>query len=183
MRAIAAAAFAFVLVPGFVCGQEPVKAFDQLNTRLKVGDKIVVTDASGSERPGKIVAISPSALTLDRDGGRTFTASDVQLVQERERDSLKNGALIGLASGLALGGIAAADCASGYCEFSPAGVFLIAGGFYGGVGAAIGAGIDALIPGKRRVVYRAPDSKPVTRVLVTPVITPRTKGVALSVAF
>jgi hypothetical protein len=56
-------------------------------------------------------------------------------------------------------------------------------GFYAGVGAAIGTGIDALIPGKRQVVYRAPYGEPATRAMLMPVITPRTKGVALSLSF
>jgi len=178
-----AAMLAFLLMPALVHAQEPVKTFEQLNTRLRVGDKIIVTDTQGREHEGKILDISPSALTLDRDAGHKLAGSDVQLVQERQRDSLKNGALIGLASGLAVGAVAAADCASGDCEFSPAAVFLIAGGVYGGIGAAIGTGIDALIPGKKRVVYRAPGGKPVTRVMVVPVLTPHTKSVALSVAF
>ncbi len=176
-------ALTFLLVPALVRAQEPVKAFESLNTRLKAGDKIIVTDTQGREHQGKILEISPSALTLDRDGGQTLSASEVQLVQERPHDSLKNGALIGLAAGLALGGLAAADCTGGRCDLAPAEVFLIVGGIYGGVGAAIGMGIDALIPGKKRVVYRAPEAKSVTRVLIAPVITARTKGVAVSLSF
>jgi hypothetical protein len=178
-----AAAVAFLLLPALVRGQEPVKSFDQLNTRLKVGDKIIVTDSHGREHEGRILVISPSALTLDSSAGQLEMSSDVQLVQDRAHDSLKNGALIGLACGLALGGLAAADCAGGDCEFSPAAVFGIVGGIYGGIGAAIGTGIDALIPGKKRVVYRAADGQPATRVLLSPVVTGRAKGVALSVVF
>jgi hypothetical protein len=59
----------------------------------------------------------------------------------------------------------------------------VAAGVYGGIGAAIGAGIDALIPGKKRVVYRAADGKPATRLVLTPIVTPRSKGIALSFAF
>lgn len=182
--AATAAALAFLLLPALVRGQEPVKSFDQLNTRLTVGDKIVVTDAQGREHEGRILVISPSALTLHSRGGQQETiASEVVLVQERPHDSLMNGALIGLACGLALGAVAAADCAGGDCEFSPAAVFAIAGGLYGGIGAAVGTGIDALIPGKKRVVYRAADRAPATQIRLSPVVTAHTKGLALSVAF
>lgn len=184
MRVTAPVALAILLLPALVCGQEPVKSFDQLNTRLKIGDTIIVTDAEGRDHEGKILQISPSTLSLDtREGRQLKASSEVQLVQDRPRDSLKNGALIGLACGLALGAAAAAECARGDCELSPAAVFAIAGGIYGGAGAAVGIGIDALIPGKKRVVYRAPESKPTTHVMVAPVITSRTKGVAVSIGF
>jgi hypothetical protein len=182
MRGIAtSAALAILFLPALALGQEPVKSFDQLNTRLKSGDKIVVTDTQGREHQGKLVELSASSLTLDRVG--KLAASDVRMVQERAHDSLKDGALIGLASGLTLGAIAAADCAGGDCEFSPAAVFAMVGGVYGGLGAAVGAGIDALIPGKKRVVYRAPDGTAGTRVTLAPVVTPRAKGIAVSFTF
>lgn len=184
MRGTATAALAILLLPALVHGQEPVKSFDQLNTRLKVGDTIIVTDPQGREHKGMVLQISPTALTLDsREGQKLTMSSDVQLVQDRPHDSLKNGALIGLACGVALGGVAAANCAEEGCEFSPAATFAIAGGFYGGIGAAIGTGIDALIPGKKRVVYRASEGKSAAQLMLTPVVTSRTKGIALSVLF
>jgi hypothetical protein len=181
--ASAAATLAFLLLPALARSQEPVKSFDQLNTRLRNGDRIVVTDTKGREHKGHVVDLSASTLTLDAGETRRLTVDDVQLVQDRSHDSLKNGALIGLASGLAIGGIAAADCARGYCEFAPGVVFAVAGGIYGGLGAAIGTGIDALIPGKKRIVYQAPDGKPSTRLMLSPVVTPHARGIALSMAF
>jgi hypothetical protein len=179
-----AAAIVILLLPALALSQEPVRSFDQLDTRLRVGDRIILTDAQGRDYEGKVLAISPSALTLrDSNGQQVKTASEVRLIQERQRDSLKNGALIGLACGLAVAGTAAADCAGGECELSPSAVFAIAGGLYGGIGAAIGTGIDALIPGKARVVYRAPEGSQAARVVLSPVVTSRIKGIALRVTF
>ena len=53
----------------------------------------------------------------------------------------------------------------------------------GAVGASIGAVIGAAIPGKEVVVYRAPGTSGGAHLLLAPVITPRTKGVAVSFSF
>ena len=86
---------ALLAAPVQAAGQEPVKSFDQLNARLKVGDTVWVTNAQGREIKGEIQSLAPDALTLEVDGARTFTAHDVRVIHERKRDSLKNGALIG----------------------------------------------------------------------------------------
>ena len=178
--ATAVTALAILLVPVLVRAQEPVKAFDQLNTRLRVGDKVLVTDARGEEHKGKILELSTSALALDSGRVRTLSASEVRVIQEWQRDSLKNGALIGLATGagLALTGIVWI-CHYEECEWNASAA--VAVGVYAGIGAAIGTGIDALIPGRKRVVYRAGEAS--ARVSLTPVITPNRKAVALSFSF
>jgi len=183
-RKQAAVVLATVLVAVSVraAAQEPVKSFDQLNTRLKVGDKVWVTDAQGREVQGKIHSLSPDALTLGADGSKTFAAREVSAIRERRPDSLKNGALIGLGVG---GGLALVACFS-FAEGSDDGGWCAAVvGFYGGVGAGLGVGIDALIPGQKRVAYRAPGAPGVasSRLSFAPVITPRHKGVAVSFSF
>jgi len=169
-----------VLAPVAATAQEPVKSFDQLNTRLKVGDTVWVTDAQGREIKGKIHSLSPDALTLGADGSKTFAARDVSAIRERQLDSLKNGALIGFGVGGGLALVACLGLAEGSGE---SGWCAIALGFYGGVGAGIGVGIDALIPGKKQAVYRAPGSLPSASLSFAPVITPRHKGVAVSFSF
>lgn len=160
--------------------QEPVKSFDQLNTRLKVGDTVWVTDAQGREIQGKIQALAPDALTLKADAPRAFTAADVRMIRERQPDSLKNGALIGLGAGGALGILACAAIAG---EGEAGGWCAMAIGVYGGLGTVIGVGIDALIPGGMREVYRAPGAAPGARLSVAPLIGRTSKGVAFSFAF
>jgi hypothetical protein len=179
---ILAAGAALVLLPALAGAQEPVKSFDQLNTRLKVGDKVWVTDAQGREVPGKIHSLSPDALTLSADGAKTLAAGDVGLIRERRPDSLKNGAWIGLAVG---GGLALGACLGSTEGSGDSGWCAVAFGFYGALGAGLGVGIDALIPGKKLVVYRAPGSTGASsaRFSLAPVITPRHKGIAVSFSF
>jgi hypothetical protein len=50
------------------------------------------------------------------------------------------------------------------------------------IGAGVGALIGAFMP-RSRDVYRAPAGGPAARLSIAPVITPRTKGVALSYSF
>ena len=179
---ILAAGAAIMFLPVLAGAQEPVKSFDQLNTRLKVGDTIYVADAQGREIKGKIHSLSSDALTLGTDGARTFAARDVSAIRERPPDSLKNGALIGFGVG---GGLALGACLS-YAEGSDDGGWCAAlVGIYGALGAGLGVGIDALIPGKKRVAYRAPGAAGAAqaRLSVAPVIMPRHRGVAVSFSF
>ena len=154
--------------------QEPVKGFDQLSSRLRPGSTIYVTDATGREVKGKVLEVTSTSLSLS--GQRTFSESQVRAIFQRPPDSLKTGALVGLGVGVGTvmvltamyGGGDGVELAYLYC---------------GGIGAAIGAGIDAAIPWPKQLVYAAPGGKPGAHLSVAPVITPRTKGVALSLGF
>jgi len=183
LTAVVVAAVVALAVPAPAAAQEPVTSFDQLSTRLKPGDTIWITDAQGREVKGKIQALAPDALTLRGDGLMTFAARDVSIIRESDGDSLKNGALIGLGVG---GGIGVAACVSIVAmDDDDAGWCAAAIGTYSAMGVGIGVGIDALIPGRKRVAYRAPGAPGTTpaRLSFAPVITPRTKGVAVSFAF
>jgi hypothetical protein len=52
-----------------------------------------------------------------------------------------------------------------------------------GVGLAVGSIFASDAVGPKRVIYRAPGGQPSARLTLAPVITPRTKGVAVSFAF
>ena len=182
--AIILATAAALAAPAPCAAQKPVTSFDQLDTRLKPGDTVWITDAQGREVKGNIQALAPEAITLKGDGPTTFVAGDVRLISERRRDSLANGALIGLAVGGVGTGLA---CLAG-TEGPDQDWCLVAALAYGGIGAAIGVGIDALIPGKKLVAYRAPGTPGSSesrhaRFSIAPVITPRAKGAAVSFAF
>jgi hypothetical protein len=177
--AIALAAISLLLAVALAAAQEPVRSFDQLDTRLKPGDKVWVTDAQGREIRGRVAALEADSLTIDAGGLKSFAASDVRFVVERRGDSLGNGALIGLGVGGATFGVACYANTSGsdqdWCPLVTA--------FYGGVGAAVGVAIDALIPGRKLVVYRAPGAPGHARLSIAPLVTPRAKGVAFAFAF
>ena len=172
---------ALIVLPALAAAQEPVRDFAQLNTRLRPGDTVWVTDAQGREVKGTIFSLGPEALTLEGGGARTFGARDVSAIQVRRADSLRNGALIGMAAG---GGLTLGFCLADV-EGPEQGWCVGAAALYAGIGAGIGVGIDALIPGKKILAYRAtgPGGSSHARLSFVPVITPRARGVAVLFSF
>jgi hypothetical protein len=82
--------------------QEVAHSLDQLRQRVRVGDKVIVTDLQGRETQGSIAEISASSLGLIVGGARTdFSETDLGTVGRR--DSRWNGTLWGLVVGAALG--------------------------------------------------------------------------------
>ena len=160
--------------------QEPVRDFSQLNTRLRPGDTVWVTDVQGREVKGRIGTLSPDTLTLSSDEARSYAAADVRQMRQRRPDPLWNGAPIGFAvgggRGLGLGNFTG----GGSWGDAAFGALMI-----GAIGMGIGVGVDALIPGKRLVVYRAPGSSGSlpARLSIAPVVTPRARGALVSFAF
>ena len=169
--------------PSSSAAQEPVKSFDQLNTRLKPGDTVWVTDAQGREIKGRMTSFAPDAIGVEANGAQLLRADEVRAVEHRRPDSLANGALIGLGVGFGAGaGLALLVCSEDECSGSGATVFVLV---IAGIGTGIGVGVDAMIPGRRQVVYRAPGAagQAQARLSIAPAITPRVKGVAVSFAF
>ena len=166
--------------------QKPAASFDALAGRLQIGQVIWVTDPTGREARGKLERLSSDELVLKADGSKTFAAADVRRVRARDRDSLKNGALIGLGIG---GGFGPAWCIGAVADDSgelDAGVEC-AEGFtvFPALGALIGFAVDAVIPGRMRVIYQASPSQeaPGARLMVAPLVSSRVKGLAVSFAF
>jgi hypothetical protein len=173
------AAVLIVLLPVVATAQEPVTSFDQLNTRLKVGDTVWVTDAQGREIKGRIRGLSATSLLLDAGGSpQDLQAARVGTIRVQQSDSLKNGALIGLAAGAVAGALVMVAVCEGEAGCAPGGALLGAG-----AGAGIGVGIDAARGGKKVLAYRAPGASGSARLSLAPLITPHTKGVALSYSF
>jgi len=181
---ILAAGAALLLLPVFAGAQEPVKSFDQLNTRLKVGDTIYVTDAQGHEVKGKIRDLSAISLLLDAGGmPQDFQAARVAAIQLQPKDSLRNGVLWGALAGFVGGALSCAaspDCAGDEAAAGMAVGLAIVGA---AAGAGIGAGVDAAIKGPRLVIYRGAGTQSAARFSLAPLITPRHKGVAVAFAF
>ena len=166
--------------------QEPAASFDALAGRIQVGQWIWVTDTMGREVRGRLEGLSSDGLVLKASGLEIFAAPDIRRVRARARDSLKNGALIGLGIGGGMGTAwcigaiaddsgdidARVECAEGFTVFP-------------GLGALIGLAVDAVIPGKVRVVYQAPLSQEVSpaSLTVVPLFSSRVKGLAVSFAF
>ena len=156
-------------------------SFDQLSVLVGPGDTITVVDAKGSETKGQIGKLSrDSLMLLTASGPRALSEADVSLIRQRRGDSLKNGAIIGAVAATAYVLTAIAllgDSDGGDIIVSTAitSTVLIAG-----MGAAAGAGIDALIKGNH-VIYRKPSSG--SRISVSPLLGRNRGGVAVTLRF
>ncbi len=151
-------------------------SYDRLAFRLNAGDRITVTNSAGQELQGRFVDLSSSTLSLQADGRRhDLNRSDVSTVQVRHRDSLKNGALLGFM----LGAVAGAGLVGRSADAYPV-VKLSIASLFGGAGAGIGVGVDALHQGSK-VVYRASPSN--RRLAVSPVLSRERHGLSVSFGF
>jgi hypothetical protein len=171
---------ALILSPKPAAAQE-ARSFEQLQVLVKPGDRIFVTDKAGNETEGRVEGLSRSALSLrTKTSTKDWTESDVSRIRQWRHDSLKNGAIIGTGVGLGLG-IAGALIFCG--EFGDCGGEAAAAiAVYGGIGAGIGVGIDALIPSKRTVFTGGPQTA-LGRFKVKPIVSSSRKGVAVAFSF
>lgn len=126
------------------------------NIRTQALPTVYVLDRAGHETAGQLVSLGDLALVLKTATvTRTFEPSEVSRL-DRKGDSLKNGTLIGLAFGVFTAGAMAQGCAHYHCGASVVPYMLFGTGVY----AAIGAGIDALIPGRTRIWPGKPAKTP-----------------------
>ena len=180
------------LVPAGALAQGIAQTLDELRLLTRVGETVAVTDSSGLVTRGRISSLSPAAIGLDVAGQpRTWQDADITRISQRRGDSLGNGALWGLGIGAGLMTVAVA--AAGV-EDGDEGWAVLAIGFYGGVGAGIGVGIDALIK-TTQVIYERPATAtttgqnvptspaPSTRWHVVPLVSPRAQGARITVRF
>ena len=136
---------------GASAGQAQAQDFSSI--QLENLPIVFVEEKSGAETQGRLISITPDAIRIDVAGAqRTFAPAEVVKI-DRRGDSLKNGALIGAAIGLVTGFIG--DCpragtnTNGSDGCPGARVAYVLGG--SAIWAGIGAGIDALIPGRTRL--------------------------------
>lgn len=153
--------------------QELAGTFDQLRVLVKTGDTLTITAATGSRTQGRLSELTGSSIILNVSGAmRHFQSEDVDTVTKRGSDSLKNGALTGMAIG---GGLAALAIGISGVSGEDSGWVALASLVYGGIGAGIGVGVDALIEGDR-VIYAKSTS---TTFNISPIVRGRSKGVLL----
>jgi hypothetical protein len=184
-------AASFVVLTAALCAatsaaaQEPVTSFDLLNTRLRVGDTVWVADTQGREIAGRIRDLSPTSLLLDAGGTpQDLQAPRVRSIRMQREDPLRNGVVWGVLAGAVTGALSCLlnpQC-GGDDEIAAAASLGLAG-VGAAAGAGIGAGVDAAVKGPKLVVYAAPAASGGGRFSVGPMLTPRTKGMAVSFAF
>jgi hypothetical protein len=173
---------AFLLITAAGAGAQ--ESFADIQHLLRPGTTVFVTDDTGTETRGRVVDVGPSSLRVAINGTeRDWPAPTVQRL-ERRGDSVRNGAIAGsVTAGIfgLLGFVAAAGAGGGGEAFPivPTEQQMITGlALLIGAGAGIGAGIDALIPG-RTLVYLKPSS----RANLEPWITPNAQGLRLQITF
>jgi hypothetical protein len=130
-----------------VFAQDVATTFEELRLKIGRGATVYVTENDGQEYTATVVSVSATAFTVSVGGKeRSLEQSAIRRIRQRLPDSLWGGVLIGGGIGVALGALSVglADDCSGGCAASP----VISGAMF----AAIGAGIDALIEGKK-VIY------------------------------
>jgi len=157
MRGVLPALVLVLISPAAAVGQ-PVSTLAELPLHLNLDDAVTVVGRDGLLWRGRVLDMTPETLVLAvRDSRQSttalvLTANRIHEVSLRRRDSLRNGALIGfgICSVLAVAGISQDD--------PPVGAYFGVVLVEGGLGAAVGAGIDALFR-SRVVVYRADEPR------------------------
>ena len=159
---------------------QEARSFEQLKLLVKPGDRVFVTDSTGREVTGKVEALSSTSLRLmTKDATRDLTESDVFKMRQWRHDSLKNGAIIGASAGLGLSLIGvAAYCGGNGCGGEAVAAIVL----YTGMGAAIGVGLDALIPAKQ-IVFIGGTRTSLSRLKVKPILGNSRKGIGVSMSF
>jgi hypothetical protein len=156
---------------------QPQTAEPRLETVLLPGMTAWITDSVGHEEKMRITRVSADVVTTTGgDRVRELSAADVTRVRVRRPDSLINGALIGAGSAVA-SGLFLCHLTEPWenCRDDVGPMLRIVA-----VGAAIGAGIDALIRG-RKTIYQA--GRPAARIQAAPVLGRRAAGVQVSLTF
>jgi hypothetical protein len=162
------ATIVLLLVTAGTARAQTVSVLADVSKETRPGDTLRVHHRDGRQTTGELREISTDRVLLDVDGNLvTIPAAEIRELGVTS-DSLKNGALLGLAAGAGVGLLAAAASDSSGDSFAdaaaagPAALMSIVAGAAAGVG--IGIGLDALIR-RYRVLYEAPvQVKPIVAV-------------------
>ena len=158
LRRVAFVLVTTMVVSGSVSAQERSQTPD-LRQLTRAGETIEITDTNGKRVRGKVLDLSPEVVNLaitSADQTRTSRAVAAPDIERIVRvDSLRNGTLLGLLIGIGAG-IAPGVAMAQYCENEAGGGcaswFLTTDLVIGGIGAAIGAGIDGV---NKETIYSA----------------------------
>jgi len=170
-RSLPALLVAILAAPSLASGQA---AGDRLPSDVTPGSTVSVVEDDGRKIEGRVREISERGLVLSRQGTTEEIRLD-RIVRIDKPDGVKNGALVGLGVGLALGVFTVAMQPEGS---QPQWVF--AGLLYNGVAfTLLGTGIDAMVDTRRTLYERG--RRPQAR--VAPVVGRGTRGAMLSLTW
>jgi hypothetical protein len=147
------------VVPGDQKDGKPVTA-DLRN--VQTGETVTIRLTDGVRIEGTLFEATNEQLTVTTKRGRQLIrAANISEITHRQKDPIWNGLIIGAAAGALMGAVLNGlnDCDPNECGEA----YVVAGGL--ALGAAVGAGIDALWR-KNQVLYRAPQSKTHVRVQI-----------------
>jgi len=151
-----------------------------LFARQLAGKNVWIT-ADGARREGRVTSLTPAGLVMVEHGAPT-TIPYTQIVRvEKSTHHLRNGALIGFAAGAGLGVVAGIWLCEGDCAGWE---YPVLAAYYGGLGAAAGVGIGAIVRAATKhgdVIYDA--RRTTTTVSLAPILSPTRKGVAFSMTW
>jgi hypothetical protein len=145
---------------------QPATDFAGLALKVQPGSKVWIRDGRGDAVSGRIRELNAERLILDTPDGRLhFGVGSVRRVRTRGHSAYE-GMAIGLLAGGVLG-FAASQGSEGPRPSPARGI-----GVLGAMGAGIGAGVGALIPGRTLYLRRQ-------RVAAAPMVSPHGAGIAL----
>lgn len=144
----------------------------------QLAGRTVWITADGARLRGVVTSLNATSLVLVEDGAPTTIPYSKIVRVERSSHRLRNGTLIGLASGAGLGlAVGAAFC--GGDEYCDPGTIVALSAFYGGLGAAAGVGVGAIVNASKKsgdVIYDA--RRGTTTMSLAPILSPTRKGMA-----
>lgn len=180
-RPVAALFALFALAPLSAAVAQPAAGnLAELRPRIQAGDKVFVTDDSGAKIKGSVLGVSAVSLTLLRaDGARLELGEDrLRRIEKRGFDPVWQGAVIGAAIGMSPILFYCRGATESGEKCSDQGSSIAA---FAALGAGIGAAVDALIPGKKRI-YQSRGRAPLT-VALSPAFSRGAKGVRVGLQF
>jgi hypothetical protein len=168
-------------------------SFEDLRPLVKSGDTIYVTEANGRKTRARLGELTQSSLEIlvrkaGPDGRETFVPQsrlaerDVRQIQIIRGDSVLNGTLIGLA---VVGGpwLLACNPATDWCYYNDgANLYRMIALITSGIGAGVGALVDAGIRERVLVYYHTPERGP-SGIEVSPFASKSAAGMQLTWRF
>ena len=107
-RGLLVATTCLVALPQFAAAQEVATSFDELPSRVRPGETLIVTDTRGATVQGTLVRLAGSSLDMTTGRNRStaplnIPAADINNIVTRRADKLWDGPLIGFAVGVGAG--------------------------------------------------------------------------------
>ncbi len=181
MRHVLRVVFAIGLVASLqspVLAQGIAASLHELRLLVRPGETVTVTQPDGRDVRGRIASLSGARIVLETSSGQqAWTEDDIARIRQRRADSLANGALIGLGVGAGIGlagGLALRESGEDGLVFAVMAV-------YGGIGAGVGVGFDAIVRSEYVIFERA--TSPPVSLRFSPLVTAHARGVRLSLSF